>query len=384
MLRELIRGFLRPQWIGAASLALGAYNTFANDNGGGGGNSGPTGYSGGSGGSPLYVPTGIPGADTNWQQLLAQLLQTQGQTSAITGPDLLRSYQAGANVDPTRFLAGAQDAGNASGYAGGKATSFGDTLSGRAPMDFNSADALRGAGQQSFLASMDPQKALYDRTLQQIQDQSRASSSAHGVGMGGYGAGVENKAVGDFNIDWQNQQLARMLSGLQGYGQASAGADRTSALGGADLSGAMGFYGQAPGLYMGSGQMPFDANMQVSQIPGQLATQYAGQIGSTQLSPLASFQSSIIPYMNQGIGAGNYAGNLGAQNRQFGANQTAANTQALLAGGAAANTAYNTPGSWLNSFNTPNTNGNNGYYDYSNYGGVGGSTNTDYSAYPAY
>lgn len=349
MLRELIRGFLRPQWIGAASLALGAYNTFANSGGGGGGPS----YSGGSGGAPLYVPSGLPGADQQWQQLLSQLLQNQGNVQQQTTDPYWQSFQDQMRVSPTGFLQGANVAGAESSLAGDQAVNAGHMLTGRAPQDFASADALRGAGQQSFMASMDPQNALYNRTLQQIQDQSRASSSAHGVGMGGYGAGVENKAVGDFNIDWQNNALSRMLAGLSGYAGASGAADRTSAMGGADLSGAQQFYNQAPGLYMNWGQIPYNAQMQTAQVPQQAASQYAGNINSTVQTPLASFQQSIIPYMNQGIGAGNYAGNLGMQQQQFGATQNAYNTQALLSGGAAANQAYNTPGSWLNSFNQP-------------------------------
>ena len=37
----------------------------------------------------------------------------------------------------------------------------------------------------------------------------RMTRTARGLGMSPYGAGVENKALSDFNIDWQNQQLQR-------------------------------------------------------------------------------------------------------------------------------------------------------------------------------
>ena len=63
---------------------------------------------------------------------------------------------------------------------------------------------------QSILQTgFDPQSALYDRTLGQVTDQTRAGLAARGLGMSPYGAGVENKSLSDFNIDWQNQQLQR-------------------------------------------------------------------------------------------------------------------------------------------------------------------------------
>ncbi len=72
---------------------------------------------------------------------------------------------------------------------------------------------------QSILnTGFDPQNALYDRTLQQVTDQSRAAQSARGIAMSPYGAGVENKALSDFNIDWQNNLLNRQNTAAQGAG----------------------------------------------------------------------------------------------------------------------------------------------------------------------
>lgn len=73
--------------------------------------------------------------------------------------------------------------------------------------------------------AFDPQGALYDRTLQQVQDQQRVGQAARGITMSPYGAGLENKALSDFNIDWQNNQLGRQTQGLgaaqQAYGQSA-------------------------------------------------------------------------------------------------------------------------------------------------------------------
>lgn len=86
--------------------------------------------------------------------------------------------------------------------------------------------ALINAGQQTYNTALDPRQELYGRTQQQLQDQVRAADSARGVAMSPYSAGVENKAMGDFNIDWQNAQLGRQVAGtgaMAGANQAATG-----------------------------------------------------------------------------------------------------------------------------------------------------------------
>lgn len=77
----------------------------------------------------------------------------------------------------------------------------------------------QGAG-QVLQTSMDPQQALYQRTLQQTQDQQRAGQAARGVAMTPYGAGLENQALHNFNMDWQDKQLQRQTQGLGAAGSA--------------------------------------------------------------------------------------------------------------------------------------------------------------------
>lgn len=93
------------------------------------------------------------------------------------------------------------------GIAGGLNTLFGKGANAGDP------STLFGAGNQVWQTAQDPQQALYDRTLQQTQDQSRAATSARGIGMGPVAAGIENDATRNFNIDWQNQQLNRQTAG---------------------------------------------------------------------------------------------------------------------------------------------------------------------------
>jgi hypothetical protein len=66
--------------------------------------------------------------------------------------------------------------------------------------------------------AFDPQKELYGRTLQQVTDQTRSAEAARGVANTPYGAAAEGQTLGNFNIDWDNAQLARQQTGLASAG----------------------------------------------------------------------------------------------------------------------------------------------------------------------
>lgn len=72
-----------------------------------------------------------------------------------------------------------------------------------------------GAGQQVYNTALDPQNALYNQMLAQTTNQVNATNSQYGIGGSAAGAGVANQAETNFNIDWQNQQLARQAQGAQ-------------------------------------------------------------------------------------------------------------------------------------------------------------------------
>jgi hypothetical protein len=95
-------------------------------------------------------------------------------------------------------------------------------------------------------AGFDPQQALYGRTQHQLQEQTRASEAARGLGNSPFGAGLENKAMSDFNIDWQNNLLSRMATGAQGAGSLLGTA-------GNYLTQGSGLIGQAPGMLSQTG-----------------------------------------------------------------------------------------------------------------------------------
>lgn len=149
--------------------------------------------SGGSGNLPPAVNTyslqNQPGADTSAYGTANQIASMPNYAA--------QNYSA---LQP-QLVGQAQTAGAASNQAGSAVT--GAT---------NNAGLL-GAEQQTLNTAYDPQNALYNRTAQQLQDQTRAGEAAQGVAGTPYGAGVENQAMSNFNIDWQNNQLQRQATG---------------------------------------------------------------------------------------------------------------------------------------------------------------------------
>lgn len=82
---------------------------------------------------------------------------------------------------------------------------------------------LYGAGQQAYQTGFDPQNALYNQMRQQTMDTANANNSMYGLGASGAGAGMANQAMGNFDINWQNQQQQRQMQALQAMLQASQG-----------------------------------------------------------------------------------------------------------------------------------------------------------------
>jgi len=231
------------------------------------------------GGGSYYVPTGLTSADQAWQQ---QLQQQQAMAGSLYNGDLLPFYQNSLNYGSQAFGQYAPGYQNAANAAGQQYTNLGQQLAGASGNQF-------AAGNQLYQTAFDPQNALYNRTVQQLQDQTGATNSMYGLGSSAAGAGVANQALGNFNIDWQNQQLQRQLAGVQGAGQAyGQGGALEQAGAGATLQG---------------GQLPYQTAQGIAAYPGQLASQYAQGIEQGPLAASQSIQGQIIPYLNYGQGA---------------------------------------------------------------------------------
>lgn len=119
------------------------------------------------------------------------------------------------------------------------ATTAGQQAGQQGAANFGAAGDMRGYTGQMLNNAFDPQQALYNRTAQQLQDQIRVGQAARGTTMSPYGAGVENQAMSNFNLDWQDRQLGRQTQGIgaagTAYGQAGnigqQGIGQTAAVG---------------------------------------------------------------------------------------------------------------------------------------------------------
>ena len=247
---------------------------------------------GGGGGGSYYVPTGLQGADQQWQNLQNQnynVFSGSQQQLQDYGQQSLAAQLAAYNTYNNPY----QQAANLAGQQYGN---LGSNLTNAANLQFGQQQPLLNAGQQVFNTAFDPQSALYNRTVQQLQDQTGATNSMYGLGSSAAGAGVANQALGNFNIDWQNQQLQRQLAGLQGYGSAIGQAGAAGAQGGA--LGAAG-----AGYTLQGGQLPYQTAQTIGGAPAQIGQNYANYMQGTTYGPAQGFQSQAIPYLNYGQGA---------------------------------------------------------------------------------
>lgn len=303
---RLFLSFFRPSILGTIGSILGiagGLDSLFGDSGGGQ----PT-YSGASGSGPnFYQPTGLGGADQQWQTAMQNLWAiSQGQANNA-GAGVQQSYDQMRGINTQPYANAANQAGQQYGGLANMAGQYAGQLGAQGMDAINRGGALWQAG-------ADPQRELYNRMQQQVTDQSRAGQSARGIAMGPYGAGIEQQALTNFDIDWRNNQLDRMLSAGQGANQAGQ-------MAGADLSASMQFGQQMPQYTMQSGQVPFQAQQQIAQLPGQAAQQYSSAVQQTQLAPYQQFMNQLIPYMNYGTGAGanayqGFAGQQGFNSQQ--------------------------------------------------------------------
>lgn len=117
-----------------------------------------------------------------------------------------------------------------------------------------------------YQSAFDPQNDLYGRTLQRVQDQTRAGDSARGLAMSPYSAGIESDATKNFNIDWQNNQLSRMGQGIQGMAQGGVAQNNIGA--------------QGLGLQMQGAGLPYQTQQQYYQDRNANIGNYLGDLGS--------------------------------------------------------------------------------------------------------
>ena len=229
------------------------------------------------------------------------------------------------------------------------------------------ATALEGSGQQILQSGFDPQSALFDRSQQQLMDQTNAVNAMSGVGGSPYGASVGANAMGNFDINWQNQQLGRQTqaagaasplfteapalaassAGLPSMVQGSyldsivkaLNAQNTAGIGGAggfgSLLGSLGTglsganqLGQTGAAALGTfGQAPFQAGATVANADLSGLGSLAG-LGQTAFGLPQQAIGDLMQYMGLGQSASGLSGQLG----NMGFNQTAQGIGGALSG----------------------------------------------------
>jgi hypothetical protein len=179
-------------------------------------------------------------------------------------------------------------------------------------MNMGNAGALSAAGlgaipaaYSTFNMAFDPQSALYNQMLQKTNDQANVSNAQYGL-TGQQAAGNVQQADTNFNIDWQNQQLQRALSGLSGLDKSLGATAGTLTQAGNIGSAGAGATEQA-------GSVPYGAQQsmlgnQNTALNSYLASLYGPTTGAQ------STIGDILQYLGYGNSAAQTSSNIGAQN----------------------------------------------------------------------
>jgi hypothetical protein len=148
--------------------------------------------------------------------------------------------------------------------------------------------------------AFDPQNALYARTADQVSQQALAGLGNSGLAQTPWGQGVYGQTMGNFNIDWQNNQLQRELAGATGATNLAQGAAHLGA--GSAMQGAQ-FAGLPYQTFQGQGQD------QLSLLSG--GAQYGNMSSAVPQTAIGDWLS----YMGQATSANNAA--LAQQTQNF-------------------------------------------------------------------
>jgi hypothetical protein len=156
------------------------------------------------------------------------------------------------------------------------------------------AGQMYNAGTGIMQSAFDPQSALRTQQQQRITDTSAAANAMSGLGDSPYGASTTANALGNFGINWENQQLGRQTAGAQAADPQFTGASA-----------------------LASGAAALPSNTFMSQIGNVLNA-------LTQQNKAGALGASAFPSLLSGVGSGlgqaqGLASNVGQSIGQFGA-----------------------------------------------------------------
>ena len=156
---------------------------------------------------------------------------------------------------------------------------------------------LQGALSNILTSGYDPQSQLYNRMLNQVQQQAAAGNAAAGV-TGPYAASTADQAVSNAMMNWQNQQLARQAQAAQTAGALGGQIGNLAGLGlnqvGAGLTGGL----QGLGSLAGLGGNIANLAAGTAGLPYGVSTQQA-QNAMNALTNMAAYGQSALPGFQQ-------------------------------------------------------------------------------------
>jgi hypothetical protein len=177
-------------------------------------------------------------------------------------------------------LGGAQQAAQMGAQGASAIQGLGGQIGGQVPQLQGLARQIGGAVNPLLESGFDPRSALFNRTEGRLMDQTNAINAMSGLGGTPYGASVGAATMGNFDIDWQNQQLARQAQAAGAAGQAAGQAGNLYGQAGQSANTAANLYGAAPGLLASTAGLP--SNVYTGQIGQVLQALKAREQGANQ------------------------------------------------------------------------------------------------------
>lgn len=201
------------------------------------------------------------------------------------------------------------------GYDPNQASQYANMWAAQGPQMFDYANTVMQTG-------FDPQDALYNRTQSRLQNQTRASQGARGIDMTPHGAGLENQAMSDFSIDWENAQLQRQALASQAAAQ---------------------LFGQGGQAIQGGVQLGQQVPQQIATYAGLLqqlgmgayapqmwgAQQYGNLFGTGANAQNAAYQNQLNKYKAEEESSGSFWGGIGKLAGQLGSAAITASDRSL-------------------------------------------------------
>lgn len=245
-----------------------------------------------------FTPGAAVEMDQKWYAAMQAINKAIDRNTGMVDPTILSAYSQMLGIDLTPIVQATGMAGGMYTGMAGRAGAAGDVMGGQAAGAF-------GRGADIWNTARDPQNALYDYLKGQVTENTRAADTARGVAMSPYSAGNEADALSNFEMDWQNKQLGRQVTG-------AGAANQATATGAGALDTSMGYYGMQPGFTVQGATLPFQGRQFAAQYPMDAASQFTQAEGYNVIDPYSRIQTNINPYLGLAANtdAANYRTNL--------------------------------------------------------------------------